>query len=308
MQGWRVKVLGDCLWLWEGQRSLKLRCLLMPGLAGDLRCPHAPLPAGSATAQARHGPDGQQPGRGSAAGREQPLGSPSAKWAPRSPADGSLCFHPLFSLPNCGVWVSEMTQAREPGGMVLESICQWVSGWLCLCGLPQLSPVSWPSLVPLASVTALFTVSLSLYLSQLSFSSLSPWVSASLCADLLTLRSSRKEPVAWNSPNSIPLMGHMWQVSWGWLRTLPHGSLELEEGPKNSNGPPVHSPPRGRGASAPGFESPDSALLSLMTTPRQHPHIQGHFSGQGSGSQFPFLPSEWAVEADGSHTWKGSER
>ena len=162
-----MKVLGDCLWLWEGQRSLKLRCLLMPGLAGDLRCPHAPLPAGSAIAQARHGPDGQQPGRGSAAGREEPLGSPSTKWAPRSPADGSLCFHPLFSLPNCGVWASEMTQAREPGRTVLESICQWVPGWLCLCGLPQLSPVSWPSLVPLASVTALFTVSFSIFIPAL---------------------------------------------------------------------------------------------------------------------------------------------
>lgn len=48
-----MKVLGDCLWLWEGQSSLKFRCLLlMPGLAGDLHCPHASLPAGSATAQA----------------------------------------------------------------------------------------------------------------------------------------------------------------------------------------------------------------------------------------------------------------
>lgn len=54
-------------------------------------------------------------------------------------------------------------------------VCQWVSGCLSLCGLPKLSSMyRLPLLVPFASVTALFTVSLSLYLSQLSFPSLSP--------------------------------------------------------------------------------------------------------------------------------------
>lgn len=166
-----MKVLGDCRGC-PGPDSLKCPSSPPPPawLAGDLHCPlrparqPQPLPGHDVGLVASGLAESQLPaGKGFGVSRHEVGVKVIGGWA--------LCFRPFFSVLSCWSRACATPQAPGPRERSLSlSVCQQVSSWLSPYGLPKLVSISQPSLlVPFASVTALFTVSLSLYLSQLSF-------------------------------------------------------------------------------------------------------------------------------------------
>lgn len=145
---------------------------LLPGLAGDLRCPLPPAPARLCRCPGTERvwwPAAWQ--KLSACRERKVLGVSRQEMGPEVMGSGDSVF-PSF-LPVLK-WVPVPVWELKP--MVLDgcpslclSVCQGLSGAVCLC-VAFLSCSLYPGhfcSFPFASVTALFTVSLSLYLSQL---------------------------------------------------------------------------------------------------------------------------------------------
>lgn len=174
-------------------------------------------------------------------GRRGGVGCPGRKGAQRSQAAGTPCFHPPFpphvghSSPRPGRWSFSLSGRLS------------VAGWL---GRPSraLSLRGPFLLIPFASVTALFTVSLSLYLSWL-FPALCPCSQRPLPGDL-RLAPGASRPTGDQGPT--PGLGPSQLRAWTLLRTLVV-----------TDGCPGHAPSLRQGASAPWFPEPPA--------PHSHP-------------------------------------
>lgn len=174
------------------------------------------------------------------------------------------------------------TRAHGPdaGPSLCPAVCQRLAGW---AGLPRPLSLRGPFLlIPFASVTALFTVSLSLYLSWL-FPALCPCSQRPLPGDLRVAPGASR-PTGDQGPT--PGLGPSRLRARTLLRTLVV-----------TDGRPGHAPSLRQGASAPWFPEPP--------TPHRHPGRPRTGSGTDPklGLCRPASPSAPIISPGGR--WRG---